>query len=114
MDSILKDASERVVFQIINTQQNKSFLEKVPHREFQDLSIVYRVVINEDKNGIQSTKVTDELAGRLGMNEEQLQKSEAKFIPLTQKKIENPRATANDVEKDDYACRSLWIRCIRI
>ena len=34
-----------------------------------------------------------------GMNEEQLQKSEAKFIPLTQKKIENPRAAANDVEK---------------
>ena len=27
VDSILKDASERVVFQIINTQQNKSFLE---------------------------------------------------------------------------------------
>ncbi len=38
---------------------------------------MYRVVINDDKNGIQSTKVTDELAGRLGMNEEQLFKCAA-------------------------------------
>lgn len=34
-----------------------------------------------------------------GLSEEQLQKSEEKFIPLTQKRIENPRAAANDVEK---------------
>jgi hypothetical protein len=99
VDSILKDASERVVFQIINTQQNKSFLEKVPHREFQDLSIVYRVVINEDKNGIQSTKVTNELAGRLGMNEEQLFKCAAentrRLFPPTVRSM-------NDVMKDMF------------
>lgn len=34
-----------------------------------------------------------------GLSEEQLQKSEEKFIPFTQKRIENPRAAANDVEK---------------
>ena len=37
----MRDANEKIVFQLINTEQNKTFLEQVPHREFQDLSIVY-------------------------------------------------------------------------
>ena len=38
-------ANEKIVFQLINTEQNKTFLEQVPHREFQDLSIVYKVKV---------------------------------------------------------------------
>ena len=44
VDSLYKDADENVVFQLINTEQNRSFLEQVPHREFQDLSIIYKLV----------------------------------------------------------------------
>lgn len=44
VDSIMRDANEKIVFQLINTEQNKTFLEQVPHREFQDLSIVYKVM----------------------------------------------------------------------
>lgn len=99
VDSILKDANEKIVFQVINTQQNKSFLERVPHREFQDLSIVYKVVINEDRNGIQSTKVTNELADRLGMSEEELFKCAAentkRLFPTTVRSM-------NDVMKDMF------------
>ena len=71
VDSLYKDADEKVVFQLINTEQNKSFLEQVPHREFQDLSIIYKLVVNADTESIQSIKVTNSLAERLGMNEEQ-------------------------------------------
>ena len=70
-DSLYGDANEKVVFQLVNTEQNRSFLEQVPHREFQDLSIIYKVVVNVDDRGIQSTNVTNSLAKRLGMNEEQ-------------------------------------------
>lgn len=72
MDSILKDAKEKIVFQIINTQLNRAMLDKVPHRQFMDISIIYKIVINEEQRGIQSMEVTDRLAGLLGMNEEQL------------------------------------------
>lgn len=74
---IFDDAKDKVIFHLINTEQNRVLLENIPHREFQDLSIVYRVIIKEDQNGIQSTKVTNELANRLGMNEEQLFKCAA-------------------------------------
>ena len=50
VDSIMRDANEKIVFQLINTEQNKTFLEQVPHREFQDLSIVYKVIISADKD----------------------------------------------------------------
>ena len=57
VDSLYKDADEKVVFQLINTEQNKSFLEQVPHREFQDLSIIYKLVVNADTESIQSNVV---------------------------------------------------------
>ena len=72
VDSIMRDANEKIVFQLINTEQNKTFLEQVPHREFQDLSIVYKVIISADKDAVQSSKITNEFAKRLGMSEEQL------------------------------------------
>lgn len=77
VNTIMRDANEKIVFQLINTEQNKAFLEQVPHREFQDLSIVYKVIISADKNSVQGSKITNEFAKRLGMSEEQLFKCAA-------------------------------------
>ena len=77
VDNFLNSAKDKIVFQLINTEQNKSFLEKVPHREFQDLSIIYKVVINVEKESVHNVQVTNELSKRLGMDEEMLFKSAA-------------------------------------
>ena len=63
---------EKIVFQLINTEQNKDMLAHVPHREWKDLSIIYRLVTNVDKDGIESAVVRDGLAEKLGFTEEQL------------------------------------------
>ena len=98
-DSLYRDANEKVVFQLVNTEQNRSFLEQVPHREFQDLSIIYKVVVNVDDRGIQSTNVTNSLAKRLGMNEEQLFKCAAENT----RRIFPPKLRSmNDVMKDMF------------
>ena len=99
VDSLYKDADENVVFQLINTEQNRSFLEQVPHREFQDLSIIYKLVINADAESIQSIKVTNSLAERLGMNEEQL----FKYAAVNTLRILPPRIrNMNDVMKEMF------------
>ena len=99
VDSLYKDADEKVVFQLINTEQNKSFLEQVPHREFQDLSIIYKLVVNADTESIQSIKVTNSLAERLGMNEEQL----FKYAAENTRRILPPRIrNMNDVMKEMF------------
>lgn len=69
-----ENAKDNIVFQIINTVQNEDMLRDMPHREFQDLSIIYRWVVAMDERGIQSTVIRDNLARQFGMNEEQLYK----------------------------------------
>ena len=67
-----ENPEEKIVFQLINTEQNKDMLAHVPHREWKDLSIIYRLVANVDEHGIESTVVRDGLAEMLGLTEEQL------------------------------------------
>ena len=71
-DVNLEGAKDNIVFQVINTLQNEDMLRDMPHREFQDLSIIYRWVVKVDENGIQSSAIRNNFAEQLGMNEEQL------------------------------------------
>ena len=71
-DVNLEGAKDNIVFQVINTLQNEDMLRDMPHREFQDLSIIYRWVVKVDENGIQSSAIRNNLAEQLGMTEEQL------------------------------------------
>jgi hypothetical protein len=68
----LNHAKENIVFQLINTEQNKEMLAGAPNRQFQDLSIMYRWVIKVEDAGVQSTVVRNNLAEQLGLTEEQL------------------------------------------
>lgn len=71
----LSAAKDNIVFQLINTEQNKEMLENMPNRPFQDLSIIYRWVVCDDEKGVQSTIIKNNLAEHLGMDEEQLFKA---------------------------------------
>jgi len=65
-------AKDNIIMQLVNTEQNRGLLANLPHREFQDLSIIYRWLVNKDGEGIASTMVNEGLAERLGMDEGQL------------------------------------------
>lgn len=66
------NAKDNIVFQLVNTEQNKEMLAGAPNRQFQDLSIMYRWVIKVEDAGVQSTVIRNELAEQLGFTEEQL------------------------------------------
>ena len=72
INAFVEGAKDNIFFQVINTLQNEDMLRDMPHREFQDLSIIYRWVVKVDENGIQSSAIRNNLAEQLGMNEEQL------------------------------------------
>ena len=92
VDSLFQNASKKIVFQLVNTELNKSLLEQVPHRSFLDLSIIYSLVITMDSKGIQSTKVTNDIAHMLGLTENQLFKYAAentkRIFPATIRKMD--------------------------
>ncbi len=78
---------DKIVFQLINTVQNEELLAKVPHREFQDLSIIYRCVFGNDKDGVASALIQNKMADQMGLSEEQLYRLAAentkKLMPPT-------------------------------
>lgn len=59
-----------VIFNVINTAQNSTLLADVPHREFNDLSVIYRVVVDLVQ-GI-TLILSNAHAGDLGLTEEML------------------------------------------
>lgn len=67
-----ENARNNIVMVLVNTEQNKDLLANVPHRPFQDLSIIYRWLVDQSQDGISSTIINDSLAERIGMTEEAL------------------------------------------
>lgn len=68
----LAEAKDNIVFQLVNTEQNREMLADMPHREYQDLSVIYRWVVKIENEGVQSIVMRNGLAEQLGLNEEQL------------------------------------------
>ena len=67
----LQGAPESIIMSLVNTGQNREMLGYMPHREFEDLSIIYKYVI-DTQNPVESIPVTVEMAERIGMGEEEL------------------------------------------
>jgi len=68
-------AKDNIIMVLVNTEQNKEMLVNIPSRRFQDLSIIYRWVMDKRGDGISSTIVSNGLVEKLAMNEEQLYKA---------------------------------------
>lgn len=69
---MLRNADQKIVFHLINTEQNRELLADVPHREFLDLSIVYELVMQMGETGIAFGMIKNDMARKLSMTEEQL------------------------------------------
>ena len=67
--SKLKD---KVFFSLINAEQNRELLNTVPHREFEDLAIVYRWNIGSGSDGVYTNLVNNDLAEKEGLTENDL------------------------------------------
>lgn len=63
---------ERFMLQLINTENNRDFLETVPHCDMLDLSAIVRVVIDADYSGSATAIVTNEHLEAWEVTEEQL------------------------------------------
>ncbi len=73
----LRNAKDNIIFQLVNTAQNEDMLKNMPHREYQDLSIIYRWAVGVSDKGISSAAIHNGLAKELGMDEDQLFKAAA-------------------------------------
>ncbi len=73
--NVLDDAAharENVIMQLLNTEVNEKLLSVLPHREYEDMSIVYRLVLEGDEQGYATLLVTDNMVDALGLSENEL------------------------------------------
>jgi hypothetical protein len=67
-----KKMRENIVMVLVNTERNVELLKTVPNRQFHDLSIIYRWVVDTDRSGMTSAFITNYLAKELDIKEEEL------------------------------------------
>lgn len=65
-------AKDNIIFQLVNTEQNREMLKGMPHRDFRDLSVIYKWVLSVNPEGMDMARVDNALSARLNLNEEQL------------------------------------------
>lgn len=71
-DSMKENVKDQIFFQLINKEQNKELLSDCPYRTFEDLAIIYRILVLKDQNGITSSVIHNNLAKKYGMSETDL------------------------------------------
>lgn len=68
----LEELKNNIIFQVINTEQNRALLKEIPHREFLDLSIIYRWVVGMNKEEILSSIIKNDFAKSYNLSEEEM------------------------------------------
>lgn len=68
--------------QVVPTESNMEMLQNIPHKEIEDLSMVYRFVTSSDSDGIHSILVTNKLLENYGITAEQLHQDALEMAPI--------------------------------
>ena len=50
-----------LVMEVVSAETNKEMLETVPHRNIEDMAVVYRFALNSSNEGMASILVTNQL-----------------------------------------------------
>jgi len=72
MEFDFENMKSNIVFKLVNTNWNEGMLSSVPNRPFNDLSIVYTLIIDTGFDGSGTAIITNKLAKVLGLSESDL------------------------------------------
>ena len=72
----------KLSMEVVSADRNAELLEKVPHKNMEDLAVVYRFVLGEYDGGGRSTiLITNDLLDKYGITPEQLHKDAMEMAP---------------------------------
>lgn len=72
---------EKLVMEVVSTETNADMLANVPHKELEDMSIVYRFVIDTNVEGRSTILATNNIIEAMGVTPEQLHEDAMKNAP---------------------------------
>ena len=63
---------DKLVMEVVSAETNKDLLETVPHKDIEDMAVVYRFVLSSDAEGRASILATNQMVENFGITAEQL------------------------------------------
>lgn len=63
---------DKLVMEVVSSEVNADLLDKIPHKEMEDMSVVYRFVVEDQEDGRASILVTNNLMNQYDITAEQL------------------------------------------
>ncbi|NCF00466.1 DUF5688 family protein [Emergencia sp. 1XD21-10] len=78
---------DMIICQLVNADRNKAMLRDLPHRDYLDLAIIYRIMFADGGSAV----VTNDMAEVLGMKEEELylmaRKNLNRILPIMETRV---------------------------
>lgn len=69
----LKERKNAIVMNLINTKRNRKLLKQIPHKEIMDLSIIYRIIMQQADCGLMTVLVDNRILEELELTQEELE-----------------------------------------
>ncbi len=72
---------QTLAMEVVSAERNADLLERVPHRNLEDMAVVYRFVLNDDESGRGTILVTNKMLENYGVSADQLHEDAMKNAP---------------------------------
>lgn len=72
---------DKLIMQVVPTESNAEMLASIPHKEIEDLSVVYRFAMESTEDGMATILINNELLERYGITAEQLMQDAEAIAP---------------------------------
>ena len=72
---------EKLAMEVVSAETNKEMLENVPHKNLEDMAVVYRFVLSSDDEGRASILVTNQILESMGVTPEQIHADALEIAP---------------------------------
>ena len=73
---------DKLAMEVVSAEANAEMLETVPHKNIEDMAVVYRFVLESSENGGASILVTNQLLENMGVTPDQLHADAMENAPL--------------------------------
>ena len=72
---------DSLAMEVVSKERNADLLESVPHKDIEDMSVVYRFVLGESAQGTGTILVTNQMLDNYGITADQLHEDAVKNAP---------------------------------
>ena len=104
---------DRLIMEMVPTGRNREVLEKTPHVEMEDLSVVYRIFLGENEQGRNTVLVTDKMLEHYGVSPEQLMADAGENAPKLLQPVVRPLSEVLGMPMESGAEDTLYVATVQ-